>query len=65
MKLAWTFMLPMAFACVIAAAVWHYNAGGILGWLESLLIIALVYAGLSQLLGARKNLSVRTYRYAE
>jgi NADH-quinone oxidoreductase subunit H len=65
MKLAWTFMLPMAFTCVIAAAVWHFNSGGLLGWVESLLIVALVYAGLSQMLGARKNLSVRTYRFAE
>jgi NADH-quinone oxidoreductase subunit H len=65
MKLAWTFMLPMAFTCVIAAAVWHYAAGGILGWLESLAIVSLVYAGLSQILGARRNLSVRIYRFAE
>ncbi len=26
MKLAWTFMLPMAFACVLAAAAWHYSS---------------------------------------
>jgi NADH-quinone oxidoreductase subunit H len=65
MKLAWTFMVPMAFSCVIAAAVWFYNAGGMLGWVESLLIVSLVYAGLSQMLGARKKLSVRTYRFAE
>ena len=24
MNFAWKFMLPMAFACIIAAAVWHY-----------------------------------------
>ena len=26
MNFAWKFMLPMAFTCIIAAAVWHYRA---------------------------------------
>ena len=29
MNVAWKFMLPMAFTCVIAAAVWHYAGRGI------------------------------------
>jgi len=65
MKLAWTFMLPMAFACVLAAAAWHYSSGGIAGWVESLIILGAAYAGLSRMLEARKKLSVRTYRFAE
>jgi NADH-quinone oxidoreductase subunit H len=65
MGFAWKFMLPMAFACVLAAAVWHYQAHGLSGWFWSLAIVAVVYLGLSRLLNTRKNLSVRTYRFAE
>ncbi|MEN3370801.1 MAG: NADH-quinone oxidoreductase subunit [Verrucomicrobiota bacterium] len=65
MGFAWKFMLPMAFTCVLAAAVWHYQAHGLSGWLWSLGIVAIVYLGLSRLLNTRKNLSVRTYRFAE
>src|SRR5881409_511609 len=36
MNFAWKFMLPMAFTCVIAAAVWHYTGRGLRGWLWSL-----------------------------
>src|ERR1700682_1852273 len=32
MGFAWKFMLPMAFTCIIAAAVWHYQAHGLAGW---------------------------------
>ena len=65
MGFAWKFMLPMAFTCVLAAAVWHYQAHGLSGWLWSLAIVMVVYLGLSRLLNTRKNLSVRTYRFAE
>ena len=65
MKLAWTFMLPMAFACVLAAAAWHYSPSRILGWVESLAIVGAAYAVLSRLLETRKHLSVRTYQFAE
>lgn len=65
MNFAWKFMLPMAFACILAAAVWHYQAGGLAGWLWSSGIVVVVYFGLSRLLETRKNLSIRTYRFAE
>ncbi len=65
MNFAWRFMLPMAFTCVIAAAVWHYQERRLAGWLWSLGIVALVYLALSRLLETKKNLSVRTYRFAE
>src|SRR5882724_7887293 len=32
MNFAWKFMLPMAFTCVVAAAVWHYTGRGLRGW---------------------------------
>jgi NADH-quinone oxidoreductase subunit H len=65
MGFAWKFMLPMAFTCIIAAAVWHYQAHGVAGWLWSLAVVAVVYFGLSWLVGAKKKLSPRTYRFAE
>src|SRR5437667_4605618 len=43
MNVAWKFMLPMAFTCVIATAVWHYAGRGLRGWLWYLVGIALVY----------------------
>src|SRR5436189_809874 len=48
MGFAWKFMLPMAFTCIIAAAVWHYQAHGLAGWLWSLVVIAIAYLGLSR-----------------
>jgi hypothetical protein len=55
----------MAFTCVVAAAVWHYQARGLAGWLWSLGVVALVYIVLSRLLNTRKKLATRTYRFAE
>ena len=65
MNFAWKFMLPMAFACVIAAAVWHYTGRGLRGWLWSLGVIAVVYVTLSILLDTRRKFAPRTYRFAE
>jgi NADH-quinone oxidoreductase subunit H len=65
MSFAWKFMLPMAFTCIIAAAVWHYQAHGWAGWLSSLGIVAVVYLGLSRLLDTRRKFATRTYRFAE
>ena len=65
MNFAWKFMLPMAFTCVIAAAVWHYAGHGLPGWFASFGVIALVYFALSTLLDTRKKFAPRTYRFAE
>jgi NADH-quinone oxidoreductase subunit H len=65
MNFAWKFMMPMAFTCILAAAVWHYQAHGLAGWLWSLGIILAVYISLSRFLKTGKNLGVRTYRFAE
>src|SRR6267378_400523 len=65
MNFAWKFMLPMAFTCVIAAAVWHYTGRGLRGWLWSLLVIAIVYVVLSRLLDTQRRFAPRTYRFAE
>src|SRR4051794_38161989 len=65
MNLAWKFMLPMAFACVIAAAVWHYAGRGLRGWVWSLIVIATVYTFLSIVLDTRRKFARRVYRFAE
>jgi len=65
MNFAWKFMLPMAFACVVAAAVWHYGGRGLAGWLWSLGVLAVVYTALSILLDTGKKFARRTYRFAE
>jgi NADH-quinone oxidoreductase subunit H len=65
MSYAWKFMLPMAFTCILAAAVWHYQGRGVAGWLWSLGVVAVVYIGLSRLLDTGKKFATRTYRFAE
>ena len=65
MNFAWKFMLPIAFTCVIAAAVWHYAGRGLRGWLWSFLVIAIVYTALSTLLDTRRKFAPRVYRFAE
>jgi len=65
MNFAWKFMLPMAFTCIIAAAVWHYAERGLRGWLWSFVVIATVYTALSILLDTRRKFARRTYRFAE
>ena len=65
MNFAWKFMLPMAFTCVIAAAVWHYTGRGLRGWLWSAAVVAAIYFTLSILLETKKRFAPRTYRFAE
>src|SRR3982074_1833278 len=65
MNFAWKFMLPMAFTCAIAGAIWHYAGRGLSGWLWSLGVIAFVYFTLSILLDTKRKFAPRTYRFAE
>src|SRR5881392_2038938 len=65
MNFAWKFMLPMAFTCFIAAAVWHYTGRGLRGWLWSAAVVAAIYFTLSILLETKKRFAPRTYRFAE
>jgi len=65
MNFAWKFMLPMAFTCILSAAVWHYQGRGMAGWLWSLAVMVAVYLLLSRLLDTRKRFAPRTYRFAE
>jgi NADH-quinone oxidoreductase subunit H len=65
MSFAWKFMLPMAFVCILAAAVWHYAGHRVAGWIWSLVVIAMGYIALSRVIGTGKKFAPRTYRYAE
>jgi NADH-quinone oxidoreductase subunit H len=65
MNFAWKFMLPMAFTCIISAAVWHYTGRRWSGWLWSFATIAVVYLALSLFLDTRKKFARRIYRFAE
>jgi NADH-quinone oxidoreductase subunit H len=65
MNFAWKFMLPMAFTCMVAAAVWHYAGRGLRGWLWSFVVIAVAYTALSSFLDTRRKFAPRTYRFAE
>ena len=65
MNFAWKFMLPMAFTCVIAAAVWHYAGRQLYGWLWSLAVVVVIYFALSRFLDTRRKFAPRTYRFAE
>ena len=65
MNFAWKFMLPMAFTCIVAAAIWHYQGRGLAGWLWSLAVVAIIYLTLSRLLETKKRFAPRTYRFAE
>jgi NADH-quinone oxidoreductase subunit H len=65
MNFAWRFMLPMAFTCVLAAAIWHYQARGLAAWGLSLAIVVAAYLGLSHILQTGRRFAPRTYRFAE
>jgi NADH-quinone oxidoreductase subunit H len=65
MNFAWKFVLPMAFTCLIAAAIWHYEGRRLAGSLWSLGLILAVYFALSRLLDTGGKFAPRTYRFAE
>src|SRR5215212_9641765 len=65
MNFAWKFMMPMAFTCIVAAAAWHYQRQSFMRWVWSFGILLVVYLALSRFLRTGKNLSTRTYRFAE
>jgi NADH-quinone oxidoreductase subunit H len=65
MAFAWKFMMPMAFTCVVAAAAWHYQRESFMRWVWSVGILLVVYLALSRFLRTGKNLTTRTYRFAE
>ena len=65
MNFTWKFMLPMAFSCILAVALWHYAGRGLVGWLVSLAVVSAVYFLMTRVFDTRKRFATRVYRYAE
>ena len=65
MGFAWKFMLPMTLLNIFDAAVWHLMPHGILRWIVCIAILAIPCFLLSLNLKRRKQLQIRTYRFAE
>jgi NADH-quinone oxidoreductase subunit H len=65
MGFAWKFMLPMTFACILAAAVWHYASRGVAGWLWSLLVVGVAWLAMTRLHKTERRFAPRAYRFAE
>jgi len=65
MNFAWKFMLPMALINIVVVAIWHYMGGGWARWLICSLMVAGPYVLLGRGLTEHRNLSKRTYRFAD
>jgi NADH-quinone oxidoreductase subunit H len=64
MGFAWKFMLPMALVNILVAGLWRFMAAGLVRWSVCAAVVAACYLMLGQPL-ARKQMSRRTYRYAD
>jgi len=65
MNFAWKFMLPMALINIVTTGVWHFMPPGLVRWFVCALLVVGPYVGLGRALFEGKNLSKRTYRYAD
>lgn len=65
MNFAWKFMLPMALINILAGAAWHYMGGGFWRWVVCVLLVGGPYWMLGKGLLDTKQISRRTYRYAD
>jgi len=65
MNFAWKFMLPMSLVNIVVAAVWHYMGAGWPRWIVCILLVAGPYVALGKGLLQTKEISKRTYRYAD
>lgn len=65
MNFAWKFMLPMALINLLAAAVWRFISEPAIRWLVCSALVLVPYVLLSRGLLESKNVSRRTYRFAE
>jgi NADH-quinone oxidoreductase subunit H len=62
MKFAWKFMLPMALANFVVAALWHWMPSGTARWLICIAAVAGVYAALGSSFAGARSRTRRTYR---
>jgi NADH-quinone oxidoreductase subunit H len=65
MNFAWKFMLPLALINLLTAAGWHYIQPGFARWFVCSAMVVGPYLLLGRGLLAGKNISKRTYRYAD
>jgi NADH-quinone oxidoreductase subunit H len=65
MGFAWKLMLPMTLTNIVAAGVWRFMPLGAARWIACSVLVAAPYLVLARLLAGRKQLSKRTYRYAD
>ncbi|HAV62036.1 MAG TPA: NADH-quinone oxidoreductase subunit NuoH [Verrucomicrobiales bacterium] len=65
MNFAWKFMLPMSLVVVVAAGIWRFAGGPLIGWPLCAALIFGAYFALSQGLYRARNWSRREYRFAE
>ena len=65
MNFAWKFMLPMTLINIGVAAIWHYMGPGLPRWIVCVLLVAGLYVALGRGLSENKQISRRTYRFAE
>lgn len=65
MNFAWKFMIPMVLINLVAAALWHFISGGFTRWFVSGTIVVGAYLLLGRGLAQGKQITKRTYRFAE
>lgn len=65
MNFAWKFMIPMVLINLVAAALWHFISGALVRWLVCGAIVVSAYLLLGRGLAQGKQITKRTYRFAE
>jgi NADH-quinone oxidoreductase subunit H len=65
MNFAWKFMVPLALLNILVAAIWHFMGSGWARWVVCGLMVAGAYGLLGRGLTGARQLSRRTYRYAD
>lgn len=65
MNFAWKFMIPMVLINLVATALWHFISGGLTRWLVCGAVIVCSYLLLGRGLMQGKQITKRTYRFAE
>jgi NADH-quinone oxidoreductase subunit H len=65
MNFAWKFMIPMVLINLVAAALWHFIEGALIRWLVCGAIVVCAYLLLGRGLAQGKQITKRTYRFAE
>ena len=65
MNFAWKFVLPLSLVNLIVTALWRFMGEGWLRWVVSTAILAAFYVLVGRASFRRKNIGLRSYRYAE